>query len=537
MAHHGWIPVDDPRTLTPSGLQSPFGRLFEAADHSYSSMAISHLAGAGGPIEKAGQAVAVDKLPAKPTNPAGFTFLGQFIDHDLTEFRVLSENDRIIPSNPVIGQRQRVLEDGAPTCTNGRIGSLDLDSVYGLLGKAQPDLYDSSGLFLLDSDQDIRRDTTFQNGRLIADPRNDENKLILQIHMLFQRLHNQLHAGKSGNASEKCPGGSVFAETRRQVLLAYRRIVLHDYLPRIVQPPHLTAVLGKLAAGETFYQAMNRRATRAFQKHLGESAAASAAGGPSPNTVAGGAVPGTEQDQLIAMPVEFAHAVFRLGHSQLRAGYQLRPGLGVPLFGVPTDLRGNSKLVDPAKNLDFRVDWSLFFDKPGQETAQHGEPLDANLPAPVFRLPPPAIGEPPLSLAERNIRRGVDFGLPSGQQAASYLTSVYGGIPGVPASDLFPESEFRELFREVLAAEPAFAWATPLWYYMLRESGLYRDGPQLGAVGGLIVAETILGCLSATDPAEFDLAAEAEATPATSAPSGPEGVFSMTQLLQLLGIF
>lgn len=510
MAHHGWIPVLDPRAVTPSGLKSPFGRLFEAADHQYSSHAVALLAGAAGPIETGGKADAAGPLPAKPGNPVGFTFLGQFIDHDLTEFRVIGEDFRLIAVNPTIGQRQRVLEDGDPTCTNGRLAKLDLDCVYGLLGVAQPDLYSDDGLFLLGAgDKDILRGPAYRNGRLIADPRNDENKLIAQIHLLFQRLHNKVHQAKPVALGDKGPGGNVFADTKLQIQNAFRRIVLHDYLPRIVQKVHLDAVLAKLAAKETFYQAMNKRARKAFAKLV--------------------SISEEEETSLVAMPVEFAHAVFRLGHSQLRSRYRVNAANEFPLFDPQRDLRGDEPIT-----ADFQVQWDLFFDKSGGPPADHGQPIDGNVVGPVFRLPPPAITEPPVSLAERNIRRGVDFGLPTGQEVASYLTEVYGAIPGTPASGLFPDVDFVARYKEVLKVDPTLAWATPLWYFILREAGLYRGGPQLGAVGGLIVAETILGSLDACAPG-FDLQAEVTAAPG---PAGSvEGIRSMSHLLEFIGEF
>lgn len=509
MAHHGWISVLDPRTLAPSALKSPFGRLFEASNHAYDSLALSLLAGARGPIEQ----TAPTPPTGKPGNAAGFTFLGQFIDHDMTEFRVVAQDLALVHQNPTLGQRQRVLEDGGqPTATNGRIPSLDLDSVYGLLGVAQPDLYDDDGLFLLDGDVDILRGAAFNNGRLIADPRNDENKLIVQIHILFQRLHNAIHAAATGSPADKRPGGDAFKATKLEVQNAYRRIVLHDYLPNIVQKEHIDAVLTALAAKTTLYQAMTARAREAYLR----------------------AVPSEGVADLLAMPVEFAHAAFRLGHSQLRDGYALNARGGAPLFAPGRDLRGRAKLTDG----DFVVDWELFFDAPGQApTAQHGEPLDARLTKAVFRLPPPSIGEPPASLAERNIRRGVDFGLPSGQEAAARLTGVYGGlVPGLRGDQLFPPSEFGD-FPEILQLAPSLVWATPLWYYILREAGLHTADRQLGAVGGLIVAETLLGSLDEIQNAEFDLPVEAQAAPPVGKPSSPAGIASMAQLLQFIGVF
>lgn len=528
MSHHGWVPVIDAQAVTPSGLKSPFGRLFPAADHTYDSLAVSLLAGARGPMESPEDSDGTLATTRKNGIPRGFTFFGQFIDHDLTEFRVVAEDQRLVLSNPTIGQRQRVLEDGRLTCTNGRIPSLDLDCVYGVLGVTQPNLFDGRGLFRLKG-RDIERSRLFQNDRLIADPRNDENKLITQIHVLFERLHNKIHKPKIGRQPTGV-GSTAFDETRAQVVEIYRRIVLCDYLPRIVQKSHIALVIDALQGGKTFYQAMTARAAAAFTRGFPDVALPA---------------------DFLAMPVEFAHAAFRLGHSQLRSTYRLNASNGFPLFAVDQsatqapdgswikvdDLRGNQALC--AK---FQVDWAFFF-PPEPARTDLGEPLDAKLTAALFRLPPPAIGEPPTSLAERNIRRGVDFGLPSGQEAASHLASVYGDLKTIDPEQLFPEEDFQARYAEILEREPRLAWATPLWYYILREAGAHTSGTELGPVGGLIVAETILGSLAARavshrpDAPDFDLAATWDkcggGKPSDAAPS-PQTIATMRQLVSFL---
>ncbi|WP_018387035.1 peroxidase family protein [Ancylobacter sp. FA202] len=511
MSHHGWVDVINPQTLAPEGLKAPFGRLFASEDHQYNSLALALFAGPMGPLHR------LTPLPAggKPANLSGFTFLGQFIDHDLTEFRVIGRDFGIIPQNPTIGQRQHVLEDvrdptqDLPSTTNGRSGKLDLDSVYGLLGAPQPELYDKDGLFLLyqpgpgttaqsyvpDANvvPDIWRGNGYRNKRLIADPRNDENKLILQVHLLFERLHNKIHAARTG--APRAPSSLAFKDTRRQVEEVYRRIVLFDYLPRIVQADHIRAVLAKFARQETLFQAMNAR-NDGILRALGVAEKVIA--------------------QAVAIPVEFSHAVFRLGHTQLRNFYFLRQGFGVALFDTSRrglDLRGDQPLlshgVDPTTGTlevrDFHLDWRLFFqvapsasftDAAGMvhPVPQHGEPLDAHLPPAIFRLPPPSIGEPPQSLAERNLRRGVDFGLPSGQSVAGQLADVYGFIQPLGREDLFPKGDFAT-FDELFALEPSLLWNTPLWFYMLQDAAVLAGKPQLGPVGGYIVAETLIGAL------------------------------------------
>ena len=449
---------------TPEGQanESPFSRLFLKEEHEYNTHAIALLSGALGPMQEGSPSA------TKPAIKAGFTFLGQFIDHDLTEFRVVDEALRIVERNPTIGVRQKVAPEENPTSANGRTGKLDLDSVYGLLGQDDPALFDNDGLFILGSQlrrngrgpRDIRRNVDFADGRLIADPRNDENKVIVQLHILFMRLHNKIHQAKVGSHPL---GSDGFRDTKQKVQQAYRRIVLCDYLPRIVKPEIISNVINSLRNGNSFYQQMNRRVNQAIES----------------------------EEQVIAMPVEFAHAAFRLGHSQLRDRYFMQDGSSVRLFETfprePTDLDGDLR-GGQAITEDNEIDWNLFFGTEGND----GLALDTLLPRSVFRLPRPAVSEPPISLAERNILRGVDFGLPSGQEVAVALRSLYGPIPMIPGDQLgIPD--------DVLQIEPSLEILTPLWYYILREAQVLNPTePQLGDVGSYIVAETILGSMVAS---------------------------------------
>lgn len=487
---------------TPEGkaLESPFSRLFLKEEHRYNAHAISLLAGALGPMQEN-----QTNQPGKPAIAAGFTFLGQFIDHDLTEFRVVDEQMRLIERNPTLGVRQVVAPEENPTSTNGRTGLLDLDSVYGLLGEDEPALFDGRGLFLLGREprsnhrgaRDIQRNVDYADGRRIADPRNDENKIIVQLHILFMRLHNKIHETKGGNHPL---GSDRFKETKQLVQKIYRQIVLCDYLPRIVQKDMINRVKASLQEGTSFYQKMNRSVNQGLEA----------------------------KKAVVAMPVEFAHAAFRLGHSQLNNGYKINDQTSLPLFATlgqvgsqAGDLRGNQAITAATE-----ITWSDFFGN----SAQSGAPLDTTLPTAVFRLPQPAVAEPPISLAERNILRGVDFGLPSGQEVAVALRQNpnYGSIALVSGSDLGIPSE-------VLAIEPSLEVLTPLWYYILREAEVLNpQGSELGAVGGYIVAETLLGSLLASG---FDLNSDCPNTlddfPGTI--KEPSQINSMVDLLAYLG--
>jgi hypothetical protein len=483
---------------TPEGQanESPFSRLFLKEEHEYNAHAISLLSGALGPMQE---------LPddaSKPAIKAGFTFFGQFIDHDLTEFRVVDEALRIVERNPTIGVRQVVAPEENPTTANGRTGKLDLDSVYGILGTDNPDLFDNGGFFILGSQlrrngtgpRDIVRNVDFADGRLISDPRNDENKIIVQLHILFMRLHNKIHEAKVGNHPL---GSEGFRDTKQRVQQAYRRIVLCDYLPRIIKSEIIANVINSLKNGKSFYQQMNRRVNQALES----------------------------EEPVVAMPVEFSHAAFRLGHSQLRDRYLMQPGRSLRLFEtIPradSDLDGDLRGAEPITDVN-EIDWDLFFGTTGND----GLPLDTFLPASIFRLPRPAVTEPPISLAERNILRGLDFGLPSGQEVAVALRSVYGPITVVPASELgIPE--------DVLQIEPSLEVLTPLWYYILREAQILNPTqPQLGEVGGYIVAETILGSMVASG---FDIGAVCEPRDEARAIGEVNQIESIVDLLVYLG--
>ncbi len=68
--------------------------------------------------------------PDHPTMPPGFTFLGQFLDHDMT-FDPTSSLER---------------QNDPESITNFRTPSLELDNLYGSGRAASPHLYDSTML-------------------------------------------------------------------------------------------------------------------------------------------------------------------------------------------------------------------------------------------------------------------------------------------------------------------------------------------------------------------------------------------------------
>jgi hypothetical protein len=123
------------------------------------------------------------------------------------------------------------------------------------------------------------------------------------------------------------------------------------------------------------------------------------------------------------------------------------------------------------------------FDSPDVESAQRAKKIDGKLVSALIELPIAVTGETEIeayhSLAVRDLQRGQDVGLPSGEVVARHL-----GIDPLTADEV---------------GIPSTCWRgdTPLWYYILREADICEGGHRLGPVGGRIVAEVFVGLVDA----------------------------------------
>jgi hypothetical protein len=304
-----------------------------------------------------------------PGIPAGYTYLGQFIDHDIT-FDPTSTLQRVNDPDALIDFRSP---------------RFDLDSIYGSGPIDEPFQYrrGTGGLRMLlgqnqNGDSDLPRNT--EGTALIGDPRNDENTIVSQLQLLFLRLHDKFAV--EVEADTTVPVEERFFETQRRVRWHYQWVVAHDYVRRVIGEETFAA-LCELDAG---------RITDIKRRYY-------------------------EPKKNAYMPVEFSAAAFRFGHSQVRGIYNLSqlvtdrpiftPG---PLQNEFQDLRGFRPLPP-----QWTVDWSLFFGI-GGSSPQPSRLVDAKLTQGLFDLP-----DGGGSLALRNLLRGQVLGLPSGQDVAKKL--------------------------------------------------------------------------------------------------------------------
>jgi hypothetical protein len=385
--------------------------------------------------------------------PAGYTYFGQFVDHDIT-FDPLSQLSRFNDPDALVDFRSP---------------RFDLDSLYGEGPSGSPYLYEwrdrnRRGVRLLegrnpDADEHgnalERRDLlrNAQGRAIIGDPRNDENIIVSQLHHAFVRFHNNVveHVAR---AQPSLKGAALFAEARRVVTWHYQWVVVHDFLPRIVGEDLADEVLP--ASGEPDLRFFDPR-----------------------------------NDPFI--PVEFSGAAYRFGHSMVRAAYDLNETVtNIPLFsarpGADRDVLGHLNGFRPLPAA-WTVDWRRFVRIDGSRP-QLSRNIDTHLSAPLLKLPT-AIDAMNTGLPVLNLRRGKALQLPSGQAVAQ-------AIGATPVGDLgLDRFGLSAAHRAALEAE------TPLWYYVLVEAERApRRGERLGPVGGRIVAEVLVGLL-AHDPQGF----------------------------------
>jgi hypothetical protein len=453
-----------------------------------------------------------------PFVPAGYTYLGQFVDHDLTFDAHSNFDDPNSLSNAFSQRTPR----------------FDLDCVYGRGPEDQPYLYtdDFDGKLLLGAplDNGVRDLQRNVEGRaIIGDPRNDENAIVAQLQSAFIHFHNHLVDQAPGTGA-----AARFAWARRQAQLHYQRILLDDFLPRVVDMDVSTVAPIKRALDNGVHPPL-----KLYDLSRGS-----------------------------YMPIEFSVAAYRFGHTMVRPGYRLSPGApkALPIFDADEDgdeiegggLRGFRRL-DPARH----IDWRLFFTKglaagdeldnsetstnnaKGVRRTQLAYKLDTKLVSNLMNLPE-KVASQVHSLAERNMRRGRDFGLPTGQSAAARL-GLHVLTPGelairrqggeAPAAG---EDEGEEDFgRWEVANIPGFENKVPLWFYVLSEAEqsvraqVEADaepemvGSRLGELGGAIVIETFVGLMLADGESILN-------TPSWTSING-RPTFSMVELFEAIG--
>jgi hypothetical protein len=330
---------------------------------------------------------------------------------------------------------------------------------------------------------------------------------------VFLRFHNVV-----ADTLKKQSAKTTFGDVQRLVRWHYQWVVLHDFLPKIVGCNIIHEVLPHLKHNTSIYK---HKPELHFYHWKNEP----------------------------FMPIEFAAAAYRFGHSMVRPLYRLNTALGSDaspdeidrgvagrrfIFAAVQTQGLNGFREFPAK---WAIDWSLFFelngtlDDPANRGPHRVQPtykIDSSLVNPLAFLPEfsqevtpggdlktnddghplPKLGEIS-NLAYRNLLRGVSMELPSGQTVARYM-----GLNPIPDDELKvgkANVDGLEQNKSILYFGESFKDNAPLWFYILAEaqhtwaqkaskmSGSDEEKNKihvrLGPVGARIVTEVLVGLL------------------------------------------
>jgi hypothetical protein len=403
--------------------------------------------------------------------PSEYTYLGQFIDHNLDFDETAQPTAGVNPSslanfesfrfdlNDVFGDGPAVdpqlyASDHKHLLVSGTLGNPQSDGV--------PTVRGNGGVF------DLARNP--KNGQaVLVDPRNDENQIVSQITAAFIAFYNGF-----------IDRGYGYARARQLTEDYYQEIVLTDVLPAFVGQSTIDEYL-----------------------HVGAS---------------GVHVSTPEFPDASFTPIEFSIGAYRFGHALVRNDYHIND---IAPFGAAIrdniaifdlkhfqkgDLSGGGPLPGPNRSgvskctssslctqpnpAGHQIVWAYFVPKlnanPGARGINFARKTQPTISPALFHLPAEAIpgctdAASPVcngsgQLVSRDLARGNYDGVASGQDVARAL-----GCPVIPARAINPTQD------------GVFNTKTPLLYYVLAEAS--RADSVLGCVGKRIVAQTFLRVL------------------------------------------
>lgn len=353
--------------------------------------------------------------PRESGIPAGYTYWGQFIAHDLS-LAVPAPWDRDTPRR------------------NARSARLDLECLFGRGPRVDPHLYRPLGPpeLLVDNTQadlDLPRNASWT--AVVADGRNDDNVMIAQVHLALSLAYNRLTRQVFEKTHDRT---SAHATARRELTWTYQWLVLHDYLPRILDA------------------ALREDLERVQHDTDGATLRSVSAG------------------RHVRLPLEFTFAALRFGHSMVRSEYELNDTSFGPFRLFPrrpssardSHLRGSAHL--PPR---WTIDWNYFFDDLGSAHCQFANAIDTHIASPLSAVQVEGHGSKGVNLAFLTLSAGFELGLPTAEWLAEHR-----GVQ-LPTHDNGP---------------------TPLWWAILAEAAQTERGT-LGRFGSGLILSTFQAML------------------------------------------
>lgn len=367
--------------------------------------------------------------------PALFTYLGQFLDHDISLVDVPDFSQPIDVSK----------------LYNQRCALFDLDSVFDA-----PAVYDSDGYLVLKINSngvlDVPR--TPDGIQIMADIRNGENQIICQVQILFYKFYNRVLRDMKVKNPNRTIAENV-AESKNVTRYVWQWIMVHTFL--------------KMACGSYFSSLFLENGEPDFKIIT-------------PN-------------KLGALNAEFSFAYYRW-HSLPQEAYYANGNAPVdehPILSlfINPNFDGFKPLEKPIV-IDFGFFWPMSGYNGFQQTHRFGTAVSF----PLGNLPDPIVEDAVISLPERSLRRqnqtffanGQDFAQAFGIAEKQIIRNFKLQDENFTYNCTLPTSRVGEL-------ENYFQNNMPLFYYILYEARTIGNGEHLGPLGAKLFGLTALAQL------------------------------------------
>jgi hypothetical protein len=346
----------------------------------------------------------------KSTMHAGLTYIGQMVSHDI-----------VPPSSPKVG---------------GRLVTpvLNLDSVYGIT--APPSAF--AVRKVVDSEYgvtgyDMNR---VQNRAMVPEHRNDENVIVSQLHVFWQRLHNYLVEELSLHPEK----------AKEYTIKTFQLIVIEEFIKRILQP--------------TIYKAYFEHNQRFL-----------------PNR------------QSNSIPTFFSHAAFRFGHSMVRNAYAMRTDddSDVSL----SNLFNGGKPLTPK----LAIDWTLFFGANSQCALR----IDMGITDKMRKVNFPIDSHSLIDVLYRNLKAGEFTSLPGGHEFCNYLNwynvknEDFSEFKGLKLNHY---NERLSALNDIVPINQLPLWP----YLLVEAEITSELGENLGVLGSILVADVLKQSIQQSTP-------------------------------------
>lgn len=373
--------------------------------------------------------------------PALFTYIGQFLDHDLSKQTLENFTEKI----------------NADEIKNERCALLNLESVF--KGKA---VYDENCYLVLEKNKndilDVPRND--QGIQILGDTRNGENQITLQFTMIIMKYYNkvlkQIHKENPDKCKKYCSNLA-----KQTTIFHWQYIITHEFL-QMACGPYYTSLFNEY--GEPNFDIIKPKNG--------------------------------------ALNIEFSFAAYRW-HSLVQEAYYANAIEPIDEHPIISNFKKpNFNGFTPLSG-EIEIDFGFFWPMQNYNGFQQAHLYSNMLAFPLAYLPEFVVQNGSRNIMERTLLRQNQLGMASGQYFAELFGILESDIikeikiqnPNFLRNCILSQEKIKEV-------ENYFYNDTPLFFYIMYEAYKIGQGCSLGPLGAKICGLTILAQLF-SDPNSY----------------------------------